>query len=897
MSLPTSPLTLKPAEEKVPNSIYLEDSSELWFDPECLRQHANECTARPATPAELQADKQLATALHSRYVKKDEGRMLDMYAETASLTERFNELGYGTYASGMEWKAGTKFNLITYVHTFQKVPARVAREELVRAADQLEPGGYIFIRLPDHSVDGYERDLNPSLMGATPCFWNLNSFLELLAQVEKLKIVETYELKPGQRDIFLQRLERKPRICAGMIVKNEERDLPTCLESIKDVVDGVVVIDTGSTDQTMKIAQDWIKDRQLCKTQKPLFKGRVEQYLGASEQDDSGDWKLWDFGKARNVFVQKIEELGDFDYCLWMDADDKLLTPREMANLVYLEPPVIHGIRMLSGDIIWTHHRLWKTKKGIRFHGRCHEYPAWAGNDHNHKNVMIFHDAAPGAGENANIRNRRILEREVEEAPTPRNCFYLANTHKDGNRWAEALKYYEKRMEYGKGYEEEYWFAALYKSRCLRSLRRYAEAEKFIFECLKERSDWSEFWMELAYLEYDRNDATRSLGYCLSAADRPLPPSNLFREPNKYHDQPYRYASFAAERMGNTEMALSLALKAKEKIGGPDVSWDQRIETLRGGKVAPVINKSVPIVKKTKKVCWHRPGAIGDVLMTLNLVKPFRKQNPDCEIVYKTHPTTSQHLHDIILEAGVDRVISTEDTEKFDEFYNLVGYPLAEGYPNKPMSDHLVRYFAKELGIQKLEDTDLLYNLVLTPPSRLFLDKYCTIHTQAGWSPYKNWQMDRWQQIAERLMDAGIAVVQIGGPGDARIKGAEHLMLGKSFKQNLETMAYAEFHLGIDSWSNHATNIIWKLRNDRCKGVILWGSTQAAAAGYKTNRNISIGLPCQPCFREDPKLSQMSRGVCPNPAGQVFENPQHACMAGISVDRVWEEVKGFLNNK
>src|ERR1035437_1066100 len=117
-----------------------------------------------------------------------------------------------------------------------------------------------------------------------------------------------------------------------------------------------------------------------------------------------------------------------------------------------MEAPVIHGIQMLSGDIRWVHHRLWKTKRGIKFHGRCHEYPSWSGPDQAHEHVKVFHDAAPGAGENANKRNLRILEREVKEAPTPRNTFYLANTHKDGGRWAEAIPYYEKRMAYGKGY-------------------------------------------------------------------------------------------------------------------------------------------------------------------------------------------------------------------------------------------------------------------------------------------------------------------------------------------------------------------------------------------------------------------------------------------------------------
>jgi len=45
-----------------------------------------------------------------------------------------------------------------------------------------------------------------------------------------------------------------PTLSLCMIVKDEENFLPTCLESAKDHVDEIIVVDTGSTDRTVEIA-------------------------------------------------------------------------------------------------------------------------------------------------------------------------------------------------------------------------------------------------------------------------------------------------------------------------------------------------------------------------------------------------------------------------------------------------------------------------------------------------------------------------------------------------------------------------------------------------------------------------------------------------------------------
>ncbi len=276
--------------------------------------------------------------------------------------------------------------------------------------------------------------------------------------------------------------------------------------------------------------------------------------------------------------------------------------------------------------------------------------------------------------------------------------------------------------------------------------------------------------------------------------------------------------------------------------------------------------------------------------MTLNLIQAYQDKNPDVRIHYACAPGIGEALAPVMRLTGIERILTLaefeEEKSRYRKVYSLVGYPLTEGYPEKPMRRHLLDYFAAEVGLSEPGCIRIPY--VKIEPLTV------TIHVQAGWSPYKNWPIERWEEICERLILAGFTPVQIGGPKDPRLQNAKKHLLGQSLWDNMRAIGRAQFHMGIDSWSNHATNIEWGHKG-KTPAVILWGSTQFSAAGYGHNRNISLGLPCQPCFREDPKISQASRGICPNPSDQTYQNPKHECMARITVDRVWSEFLKLVN--
>jgi ADP-heptose:LPS heptosyltransferase/glycosyltransferase involved in cell wall biosynthesis len=854
------------------------------------------------------------------------GATLDVGARYPYLAHCFAELGCDAYAIDGEfeaheglkaktiagdfeaWDGDGKFRLISLIHVFEHLYDPLAAIRKLRRL--ITDDGRVYIRLPDHEVPGFDRDLTEHHYMIHPYFHCLSSILELLARAGDAFTVQSYApLQPGQCDIILRPIKKAPTIGLGMIVKNEERDLPRLLKSVETVIDGGVVIDTGSTDNTGHIV------KSIC-----LGAIAFRRFLGASEKID-GDWKLINFAKARNEYVNAMRR-ARFDWLLWMDADDELLTPLAVNRARYMPPSVLGMWIELGGGLRQVHYRMWPTSQPITFKGWVHEYPVLPPgfpspvlND-----VCIRHDATPHGSETSNARNLRIMERQWEAEPDARCAFYLANTHKDGRRHKEAIEWYHKRLGYGKDFREEYLFALLYLARELMADGQEQAGRDACEVGLAEAPDWQEFRMELAQSDYRAKDYDGAIVNALLAFDRPQPVTVLWREPDKYADQPARLISWCHQDQKHFAEALLWSEIAANRIGVPDPQWEMRHRQLIGMRDA---ERNAPAIVKRlrRKVALVRPGAIGDILMTLNLLPAFIEANPDTDVHYFSAFSDQEALGGIIAQAGavpMDVAGLNAWRKDYDKVINLVGYPLAEGYPEKPMRQHLLEYFAAEMGvvtggdlIRKADGADAPYFGLIKPDDGFVMrpklpalelplprrpkaapsatDPYMTIQYAAGWSKYKEWKVGRWLQFDDAMEAHNIKVCAID---ESR---------GRSLAESIALIANAHIHVGVDSFGNHLTNYFWKNGNAarRVPGVILWGSTQMEAAGYPTNINIGHRLPCGPCFRENPAISQMPRGLCVDPPGQTrHDEGVHACMAAITVDEVvaaalklWESAK------
>lgn len=299
------------------------------------------------------------------------------------------------------------------------------------------------------------------------------------------------------------------------------------------------------------------------------------------------------------------------------------------------------------------------------------------------------------------------------------------------------------------------------------------------------------------------------------------------------------------------------------------------------------------------KIALYRPGALGDVIMTLNYSRVLMRSN---EVTYFCDKSVYSVLNEFVTANKlVNKFTVTDDyvASDFDKTLYLIGYPLDDGYPHIKMKSHLLWYFAREMGVTFSfnEFHAVLPNVPVSIQRRHVgqnqKPRYFTIQTKTGWSAYKEWW--GWHELVPLLRKEfpDIAIYQLGGPSDPVVDGVDGSYCGDPFEINVAVQANATLHLGLDSVLNHTTNISWQGRG-KVPAVVLFGSTQADASGYPHNVNISLSLPCQPCFRENPAMARVPLGPCVNPPNQVYENPNHSCMRQITPSMVLDAVKQQL---
>ncbi len=220
-----------------------------------------------------------------------------------------------------------------------------------------------------------------------------------------------------------------PNLTLSMIVKNEEANLRECLESVKDVADEIVIVDTGSTDNSLKIAEE--------------FGAKIFNF----------DW-INDFSAARNYALKQSTG----NWILYLDADERLNGRSKLELKKITKKENMLGVNCLINNVdeitgtpkFMKYVRLFRNSEKIKFSGKAHEQIEVSLKNNNYSiissKIEIIHlgyNIGKAGLKKKAERNLFPLLEEYKTNPSSYYAFQLANTYKVLEDRENEIKYHK----------------------------------------------------------------------------------------------------------------------------------------------------------------------------------------------------------------------------------------------------------------------------------------------------------------------------------------------------------------------------------------------------------------------------------------------------------------------
>ena len=248
-----------------------------------------------------------------------------------------------------------------------------------------------------------------------------------------------------------------------MIVKDESHVIERCLNSVKNLIDFVLILDTGSSDGTQEVIKNWIDRNNI--------PGKVIQ----------SNWVNFAFN--RTEALNKLSEY-PVDYGIMIDADEILVFDDGFDHAKFKES-LTFDYYMIQTRSVSNYYRpqLTKNKLGFIYEGVVHEFLVIDGtksfdyvhgfynlpiqdSDRNRSGVKFFKDIE--------ILEKVLLE-DISEYMRSRYTFYLAQSYRDVGNFEMATKNYKRRSEMG--FWEEEVFISLYNIANLKRISGHDQSE------------------------------------------------------------------------------------------------------------------------------------------------------------------------------------------------------------------------------------------------------------------------------------------------------------------------------------------------------------------------------------------------------------------------------------
>ena len=267
------------------------------------------------------------------------------------------------------------------------------------------------------------------------------------------------------------------RLVLISMIKNEEKIIERCFKNILPIIDAICVTDTGSTDNTVSIVNNFFDDKKIpgkvyLDTFKNFGYNRTNSFLNAVDYCKELEWDLNDtYGILIDADMEVV--IKNFDKSKLNNNGYKII--QETPHLEY------YNLRFVKMSVKW------------RCVGVTHEYWDGSHSENLGKDLIYINDVGDGGCKSDKLpRDARLLEEGINEEPNNvRYHFYLAQTYKDMGQFKKAIEFYKKRIKMG-GWYEEIWYSYYMISRCYFLLNDFEKFEAWAIKAYKNRRERSE---------------------------------------------------------------------------------------------------------------------------------------------------------------------------------------------------------------------------------------------------------------------------------------------------------------------------------------------------------------------------------------------------------------------